>query len=149
MDLQEISDRFDIADTLYRYSRAVDTKDWELWRSVFTPEAVVDYSSTPFGQAGPRDEIAAWLEESFAFVSVSQHFITNIEYTFTHDSTGDRADVRAMFYNPMRFAGMPELSMCGGNYHHSMVRTDDGWKSAGLLEECLWFENSPAGASGS
>ena len=145
MDLQDISDRFGIADTLYRYSRAVDTKDWELWRSVFTPEAVVDYSSTPYGQAGTRDEIAAWLEESFAFVSVSQHFITNIEYTFDED----RADVRAMFYNPMRFVGMPELSTCGGNYPHSMVRTADGWKSEGLLEECLWFENSPADANDS
>jgi hypothetical protein len=144
MDLQEISDRFGIADTLSRYSRAVDTKDWGLWRSVFTDEATVDYTSTPFGQAGRRDEIAAWLEESFAFVSVSQHFITNIECTFD----GDRAEVRAMFFNPMRFVGMSELSTCGGNYHHSMVRTSEGWKSSRLLEDCQWFENMPGATDG-
>ncbi len=143
MDVQEIADRFEIADVLYRYSRAVDTKDWDLWRSVFTEDAVVDYSSAPFGKAGGRDEIAAWLEESFAFVTVSQHFITNIEYSFD----GDRAEVRAMFYNPMQFAGMTELSTCGGNYHHSMVRTETGWRSRRLLEESLWFVNSPLQAN--
>ncbi len=55
----------------------------------------------PAGRAGSRDEIAAWLEENFAFVTVSQHFITNIEYSFE----GDRAQVRAMFYNPHAVRG--------------------------------------------
>ncbi|MHC3001255.1 nuclear transport factor 2 family protein [Gordonia sp. GN26] len=139
MNTQEIADRFEIADTLHRYARAVDTKDWDLWRSVFTADATVDYTSAPAGRAGSRDEIAAWLEENFAFVSVSQHFITNIEYSFD----GDRAQVRAMFYNPMQFVGMTELSTCGGNYHHSMVRTETGWRSERLYEESLWFVNSP------
>lgn len=96
----------------------------------------------PCGRAGSRDEIAAWLEENFAFVTVSQHFITNIEYSFE----GDRAQVRAMFYNPMQFVGgMTELSTCGGNYYHSMVRTETGWRSERLHEESLWFVNSPLG----
>lgn len=141
MNTQEIADRFEIADVLYRYARAVDTRDWDLWRSVFTADATVDYSSAPAGRAGSRDDIAAWLEESFAFVTVSQHFITNIEYSFE----GDRAQVRAMFYNPMQFVGMTELSTCGGNYHHSMVRTETGWRSERLHEESLWFVNSPLG----
>ncbi|MEO9328968.1 nuclear transport factor 2 family protein [Gordonia aurantiaca] len=139
MNMQEITDRFEIADVLHRYSRGVDTRDWALWRSVFTDDATIDYTSTPFGKAGSRDEIADWLEESFAFVTVSQHFITNIEYDFD----GDRAAVRAMFYNPMQFVGMSELSTCGGTYHHSMVRTGTGWKSERLVEESLWFVNVP------
>jgi hypothetical protein len=31
-----VSDEAEIARLLYRYARAVDTKDWELYRSVFT-----------------------------------------------------------------------------------------------------------------
>jgi 3-phenylpropionate/cinnamic acid dioxygenase small subunit len=31
-----------IAALLYRYARAVDTKDWELYRSVFTDDAYID-----------------------------------------------------------------------------------------------------------
>ena len=38
-------DEVAIAALLYRYARAVDTKDWELYRSVFTDDAYIDYSS--------------------------------------------------------------------------------------------------------
>jgi hypothetical protein len=40
-----VSDEADIARLLYRYARAVDTKDWDLYRSVFTDDAHIDYSS--------------------------------------------------------------------------------------------------------
>jgi hypothetical protein len=48
-----------------------------------------------------------------------------------------------MFYNPMRLPGMAELSYCGGYYHHELVRTGGGWRSASLREENVWFINSP------
>ena len=54
-----------IAALLYRYARAVDTKDWELYRSVFTEDAVIDYSSAGI-PAGSRDEIAEFLKSSSA-----------------------------------------------------------------------------------
>jgi 3-phenylpropionate/cinnamic acid dioxygenase small subunit len=37
-----VSDEAEIARLLYRYARAVETKDWELYRSVFTQDAVID-----------------------------------------------------------------------------------------------------------
>ncbi|MDT5153323.1 MAG: hypothetical protein QOI01_5056 [Mycobacterium sp.] len=41
-----MSDRSDddsaITRLLFSYARAVDTKDWELYRSVFTDDAVID-----------------------------------------------------------------------------------------------------------
>jgi 3-phenylpropionate/cinnamic acid dioxygenase small subunit len=36
MDVQQVSDHLEITALLHRYARAVDTKDWPLWRSVFT-----------------------------------------------------------------------------------------------------------------
>ena len=36
------------------------------------------------------------------------------------------------------------ISACGGYYHHVMVRTPDGWRSRGLREENLWFDNPPS-----
>jgi hypothetical protein len=29
--------------------------------------------------------------------------------------------------------------------HHEFVRTPDGWKSARLVEEPVWFLNAPGG----
>jgi SnoaL-like protein len=134
-----VSDEVEIAHLLYRYARAVDTKDWELYRSVFTQDALIDYSSAGI-PAGSRDEIAELLSKGFTTIPWSMHYITNIE----SEIDGDAARVRAMFYNPMRLPGMAEMSSCGGYYHHELVRTPDGWRSRHLREENVWFVNSPA-----
>lgn len=133
-----MSDEADIARLLYRYARAVDTKDWELYRTVFTDDAVIDYSSAGI-PPGSRDEIADLFSSAFAAIPWSMHYITNIEA----DVHGDTAQVRAMFYNPMQLPGMAEQSSCGGYYFHELVRTSDGWRSRHLREENLWFVNRP------
>lgn len=132
----------EIAALLYRYARAVDTKDWELYRSVFTDDAYIDYSSAG-AIAGTRDVVADWLSEGFEAIPMSMHYVSNIEVI---NDDGGVARVRAMFYNPMQLPGMTELSYCGGYYHHEMVRTADGWRSRSLREENVWFVNAPAAA---
>ncbi len=79
----------------------------------------------------------AWLEQALTPVPMTQHFITNIEI----DLQGDHASVRAMFYNPMQLPGIDGLAYCGGNYHHQVVRTPEGWKSERLVEETKWSVN--------
>ena len=142
MDAQPVDDKIEIKELLYRYARAVDTKDWALLASVFTPDAYLDYTSAHC-PAGSRDEIVGWLEQSLTPVPMTQHFITNIEI----ELDGDRAKVRAMFYNPMQLPGMAEMSSCGGNYFHDVVRTPEGWKSERLVEVNLWFVNPMPTAS--
>jgi hypothetical protein len=60
-------DELAIAALLYRYARAVDTKDWELYRSVFTDDAYIDYSSAG-AAAGSRDEVIDWLRQGFGVI---------------------------------------------------------------------------------
>lgn len=139
-DSARIADQLEIAALLSRYARAVDTKDWDLYRSVFTEDAVIDYSSNGI-PAGTRDDIAEFLGQAFTAIPMSMHYITNIEVDF--DGVGDTATVRAMFYNPMQLPGKTDLSSCGGYYHHEVVRTADGWRSRHLREDNVWFVNGP------
>lgn len=141
-DIQRLSDEQEITALLYRYARAVDTKDWATYRSVFTSDAVIDYSSAG-AIAGSVDEVTEWLSTGFATIPWTMHYITNIEA----DIDGDTARVRAMFYNPMQLPGMSDMSSCGGYYHHQLVRTEDGWRSANLREENVWFANAPTGGA--
>ena len=136
MDAHDIADRIEIRELLFRYARALDTQDWSLLSSVFTPTAYLDYTSVD-GPSGVRDEVVAWLERALTPVPMTQHFITNVEI----DLKGDRATVRAMFYNPMQLPGIEGLAYCGGNYHHRLVRTSEGWKSEHLVEETKWTVN--------
>jgi hypothetical protein len=138
MDLQALHDKIEIHELLARYARGVDTQDWELWKTVFTPDAFVDYRSAG-APSGSRDEIAVWLARGLDGVPMIQHFITNVEI----DLDGDRAKVRALFFNPMHLDGMAEPSFCGGCYHHDLVRTPDGWRSRRLVEDSQWFVNRP------
>ncbi|MCV7336017.1 MULTISPECIES: nuclear transport factor 2 family protein [Mycolicibacterium] len=128
-----------ISALLYRYARAVDSKDWELYRSVFTEDARIDYSSAG-AVVGTRDDVVEWFAANFGVIPWSMHYITNIEIL---ESDAETATVRAMFYNPMQLPGMPEMSACGGYYHHELVRTADGWRSRSLREENVWFSNPP------
>jgi hypothetical protein len=138
VDLQALQDRLDIHELLARYARGVDDNDWDLYRSVFTEDAYIDYSSAG-AAAGPRDLVAAELEKCFTTIPWSQHIITNIEIQLD----GDQATVLAMFWNPMQLPGLDDPSVCGGYYHHDLVRTPDGWKSKKLVEDNRWFHNAP------
>jgi 3-phenylpropionate/cinnamic acid dioxygenase small subunit len=134
--MQTLGDRLEINDLLTRYAHSVDSKDWALYRSVFTDDAFIDYESAG-GIKGDREAVADWLEKTMAGFPMTQHLISNIDVKID----GDRAAVRAMFYNPM---GMPsgKTFWCGGFYNHSLVRTADGWKSERLIEESSWFDRA-------
>ncbi len=92
---------------------------------------------------GSLDEVIDFFRGDFsALVSMSMHYITNIEA----EIDGDTAHVRAMFYNPTQIQGMAELCFFGGYYHHELVRAPDGWRSRHLREEPVLTVNSPRGA---
>jgi len=139
MDRTESLDTIEIQQLLARYSRSLDTRDWELYRSVFTEDAFIDYAASG-GTTGQRDQVVEWLIKILGTIDWSgMHYITNVEA----DVTGDSAQVRAAVFNPMQFPGMKGLTYFGGYYHHNMVRTPDGWRSRNLREEILWSVNAP------
>lgn len=133
VDIQELSDQIAIRDLLARYAHAVDSKDWDLYRTLFTDDAFIDYTAAG-GEKGDVETIAAWLDQSMAMFEMTQHLIANELITID----GDTATVQAMFYNPMRFAGGGPLWHCGGWYHHELVRDGEGWKSRSLRETFAW-----------
>ena len=138
MASQRLSDELEIAALLSRYARAVDSKDWELYRSVFTDDAHIDYSAGVF--VGTLDGAVDFFSGDFStLVEMSMHYITNVE----SEIAGDTAEVRAMFYNPTKIKRVGELCIFGGYYYHDLVRTSDGWRSRRLREDMVWTANSP------
>ena len=137
MDLQALSDRAEITDLICRYATAVDRRDWNLYRCVFTPDARIDYTSAG-GIAGSLDEVCRWLDETLTVFKATQHLVANFDISVS----GDEATATAMFLNPMQIAGHPVWST-GGWYHHRLVRTARGWRSRRLLEESSWFDGVP------
>ena len=138
MDLQTLADRAEITDLLTRYAHAVDRQDWDLFRTVFTPDARIDYTQVG-GVAGDLDEVVGFLSQVIGMFEAIQHLISNIDI----DIDGDHAKVSAMVYNPLKLPDSPVWAT-GGWYHHELVRTPDGWRSRSLVEEASWFHGIPA-----
>ena len=80
MDLQELSDRAEIQDALVRYTRAIDTGDWDRLDTVFTPDAHIDYSATG-GLVGAYPAVKTWLAEVLPMFGNTQHVIGQSEVT--------------------------------------------------------------------
>lgn len=138
----ELRDRLAIESVLLKYARACDSPDWDLFRSLFTEDAHIDYVSS-IGVAGSRDQIAEWLSIGLGTMTFIQHYVTNIE----SDVAGDTATARAMFYTPFGAPGAAELSYTGGYYHVTLVRAVDGWQMSSLREEAVWAVNMPENAA--
>jgi len=140
LSLQEISDRIEIDDLLIRYTKAIDTKDWKLLDTVFTPDAQVDYTSSG-GIKGSYPEARAWLAKALAIFPVTVHYVTNSEVTLA----GDRASARTAVYNPMFFEN-PDRTRhhfaVGAYYVDDLVRTAQGWRIAARREDQAFLEGS-------
>ncbi|GAA3446064.1 nuclear transport factor 2 family protein [Planomonospora venezuelensis] len=139
MRQQEIADRLEIGDLLARYTRAIDTGDWQRLDLVFTSDAVIDYTAAG-GIRGTRDEVRAWLAEVLPQWPGRQHLIGAATIRFE----GDEAAVAAPFTDvlapsrEMVAADAAGLIRGGGWYRHRMVRTMYGWRSRELVEEQSW-----------
>ena len=120
-----------------QYAKAVSAKLMVKHAAVVACRAAIvisDENENNPGKHGPEGDIKA--SAAMAMLPyVKEGAISNIDVKID----GDRASVRAMFYNPM---GMPsgKTFWCGGFYNHSLVRTADGWKSERLIEESSWFD---------
>jgi len=140
LSIREISDRIHIHDLLIRYTRAIDTKDWALLDTCFTPDAHLDYTATG-GTAGAYPEVRAWLEKALAPFPITVHYITNSAV----ELDGDRARARTLVYNPMFFAN-PDRSLhdftVGATYVDELVWTDQGWRIARRVEEAGFVQGT-------
>ena len=140
LSIEEISDRIQIDDLLTRYTVAIDTKDWALLDTCFTPDAKVDYT-TSGGVKGNYPEVRAWLEKALAAFPVTQHFISNTVV----DLDGDRAESRTYVYNPMctdKPEGGHNVFNVGAYYIDKLVYTADGWRIAERFEEQAFFDGN-------
>jgi hypothetical protein len=139
VDLQELSDRAEINEVLVRYTRAIDTGDWDRLDTVFTPDAQIDYTASGGISAG-YPEVKPWLAEVLpAFFPARMHTLGQVEIRLGAEGGG--AEVSAYFHNPMPMddgQGGTKVVEFGGIYHHTMTRTPDGWRSRGLREEVVW-----------
>jgi 3-phenylpropionate/cinnamic acid dioxygenase small subunit len=143
LTLQEISDRLEIEDVLVRYCYAVDDRDWDAYRKIFTPDAVIDDTVTGGVRSGVEDHVV-YMTRALSKILISQHAISTVRINLK----GDQASIRAHVSCPMVVdlgSAKQQVFFQGLWYRNRLVRTREGWRIAELVEEGYWSHNVPAG----
>jgi hypothetical protein len=137
----QISDRIEIGEILTRYCYAVDDREWDVYRGLFTPDAVIDDRVTGGIESGIEEHIQ-YLSQALSKVVLSQHALSTVRI----DLNGNTAQVRAHCSCPMvvEFGeAKKHVFFQGLWYRNSIVRTHEGWKISRLVEEGYWTYNMP------
>ena len=114
-----------IANVLLRYATGIDTRDWPLFRTCFSPDCEADYGS--FGSwRGPR-EIAEYMEAAHRNMGPTLHRITNIVVENRNGEVLARSYVDAILT-----AAAPggATHRAAGYYDDALIRSSEGWKIA-------------------
>lgn len=140
MNVQELSDRQEIAEVLYRYGHALDRRDWEMLREqVFAPDAVADFLA--HGIKNGIEEITDLIAGVLTGLDVSQHLIA----TPIIDLDGDRATSRCYLHAQHVFEGAPggDQFIVAGTYIDELERRENGWRIVKRGLEASWVAGNP------
>ena len=125
--VQRLLDEHEIVDVMNAYTTALDTRDWALLESCFTPDGDADFGN--LAGVGVLDSPQALVDlcrSALQDLQATQHLQGN----FVVDVDGDTAQASCYIQANHFLDGAP-----GGNvfsvwakYRDRFVRTGDGWK---------------------
>jgi hypothetical protein len=140
----DLDDRRAIAETIYLYAMGIDTKDFDLYRSIFADQVEIDFSSyegssVPEPNSLTGDEWVNRVKPLFTGLAATQHSMTNPIVTLD----GDFAHCRMYMQAHHVFEPEKEDSWftIGGYYDDSLARdieSPSGWKLTGVKLTVLW-----------
>ena len=127
-----IEDRLDIMELIARYGAGLDARDWELWRGVFTDNALFDLSSWNNLKAQRVDTARVVRAQAriFAELSVTQHLMSNFRITTESPSSGSvQAVMRAEHWISIEpDSDKTKRYTMFGYYNDKLLKLDGIWK---------------------
>lgn len=136
MRFEEVADRLEINELLARYCHAVDRKDWQAFRAIFTDDASLDFTAFG-GPAGSVGELEAFLIPVLESLTASQHMTSTVMV----DLDGDAATARSAAIVPMSRLdeeGQESTVVSGLWYEDQLVRTPGGWRIRARKQVRSW-----------
>jgi hypothetical protein len=134
-----------ISETIFRYHRSFDLKDWETCRTFFTETVEVETT----GMQGSAAEVQSFARERMLKIlqrmgpadSASQHYSGN------HIIEIDGEDAVCIASSMARSAKMQDgrqtVNFVGGWYTFNLVRTPLGWKIRKFRFDQAWTDARP------
>lgn len=141
--VQALLDKQEIVDLMYAYARGIDRAEENLVRSVFQPDASIDFGPGIF--QGSVSEFITWALDVRGGMKATQHMVSNIRI----DLRGDIALAETYFLNWHRLdkSTGKEDFFVGGRYLDKLERRPGGaagvWKIAHRKQVKDWTRTTP------
>jgi 3-phenylpropionate/cinnamic acid dioxygenase small subunit len=134
-NLATVLDRLAVQDVLFRYATALDTKDWALLRTCFTPDVVGVYDA--HGEQQGYERIEAMCRRALEPLAATQHLIGNVEVAVSGDTATSTCYLQAMH---VRERPGGDNFIVAGQYRDELVRTPDGWRIVRRALRRIWTQ---------
>ena len=128
MTPQELSDHIEITQVIERYFRSMDTRNFDLLESVFTPDAAMNYDVFQGVKMTYRELLPAFVSFTRQF-SFLQHIGGQLLIDLSGDTASSSNNLRAIHVQTTN-DGEENEWVVYGVYHDQHVRTDAGWRIA-------------------
>jgi hypothetical protein len=138
-----LEDRVAVLETVYKYALGIDTRDWGLYRSIFTDEIEVDFSSYDAQTVGrlKADDWVERLKPLFSGLAATQHIMTNPIVTFDKEGATCRIYMQAEHFLDA-YDGSTSYAI-GGYYTDRLVRHNNQWLIYSVTLTVLWRRGDP------
>jgi 3-phenylpropionate/cinnamic acid dioxygenase small subunit len=141
--LRRLADESDLRDLIHRYALGLDRRDWDLWRSVFTDEVLIDlsdYEPEPPPRPMAADAQVRYARQLFAGFDATQHFIGSHRFLIDGDVATIIAHMRAEHWLTTGQGG--DRYTMYGTYTDQCVRTTEGWRITAVKLQLLREEGN-------
>ena len=126
----DTSDRVKIVETMNKYAIGIDTKDYELFRSIFLDDVEVTVIYDPNWRGGGEvkfnglENWVNYVEEAISQYRSTQHMLGNPMINFDGNIAVVRTDLQATHY----YKDDPELSTTLWGFYETHMVKDKDWK---------------------
>ena len=133
-----------IAETIYLYAIGIDTKDFDLYGSIFADQVNIDFSSyegssVPETTVLTRDQWVSRVRPLFTGLAATQHSMTNPVVNIDGDTASCRMYMQA--HHVFKPEKEDSWFTIGGYYDDTLTRdaeSPSGWKLTGVKLTVLW-----------
>jgi SnoaL-like domain len=149
--LQEMRDRTEIIDALYRFGLGQDLKDKDLFASAFADDAELDFrpAAAKWGSEPPlmsgRDAIVTTILGLFTGRVDTTHQVTNLRVAIDGDAARLTALVEAQH---LRSDDHNTYALLKNPYDVDLIRDGDRWVIRRMRIDNAWYTGDPAAIFG-
>jgi len=131
-------DRAEITALLHRYARAIDSRNLDDLRHVFTPDAAIEYTMDR-GTKLDLPKVIPWLRETLRIFRQTAHVISDPVIDLAGDTAHSTCRLVASHIQ-VELDGRERTVVEGGAYTDEHVRTPAGWRIRARRLARHWVE---------